>query len=172
MFRRGSNSTNDFTILFDVPNGNDMTTANINSNNINATTEEEFMSDPYTYYSSSSSSCSSPVDCTLSLGPASSRQSTRITGSSTSVPKIYWDVRSRSKQSKQSPSSPCNNGSIGRGGGGGGGGSAAVADFLLPRRCANCDTTSTPLWRNGPRGPKVRTIDLNSSVFFNLVHVR
>jgi hypothetical protein len=24
-----------------------------------------------------------------------------------------------------------------------------------PRRCANCDTTSTPLWRNGPRGPKV-----------------
>ncbi|CAN6354308.1 unnamed protein product [Urochloa humidicola] len=22
------------------------------------------------------------------------------------------------------------------------------------RRCANCDTTSTPLWRNGPRGPK------------------
>ncbi|KAJ1264137.1 hypothetical protein BS78_09G239600 [Paspalum vaginatum] len=23
-----------------------------------------------------------------------------------------------------------------------------------PRRCANCDTTSTPLWRNGPRGPK------------------
>ncbi|XP_076906326.1 GATA transcription factor 19-like [Bidens hawaiensis] len=26
---------------------------------------------------------------------------------------------------------------------------AAVA-----RRCANCHTTSTPLWRNGPRGPK------------------
>ncbi|GJM89780.1 hypothetical protein PR202_ga06000 [Eleusine coracana subsp. coracana] len=22
------------------------------------------------------------------------------------------------------------------------------------RRCANCDTTSTPLWRNGPQGPK------------------
>lgn len=28
-------------------------------------------------------------------------------------------------------------------------------DPLLARRCANCDTTSTPLWRNGPRGPKV-----------------
>uniref|UniRef100_A0A6N2N9Z9 GATA-type domain-containing protein n=1 Tax=Salix viminalis TaxID=40686 RepID=A0A6N2N9Z9_SALVM len=27
-------------------------------------------------------------------------------------------------------------------------------DPLLARRCANCDTTSTPLWRNGPRGPK------------------
>ncbi|XP_020269387.1 GATA transcription factor 19-like [Asparagus officinalis] len=26
--------------------------------------------------------------------------------------------------------------------------------LLLARRCANCDTTSTPLWRNGPRGPK------------------
>ncbi|CAH8351643.1 unnamed protein product [Eruca vesicaria subsp. sativa] len=27
-------------------------------------------------------------------------------------------------------------------------------DTLLDRRCTNCDTTSTPLWRNGPRGPK------------------
>jgi hypothetical protein len=41
--------------------------------------------------------------------------------------------------------------------------SAGVAAALMeeprqgspPRRCANCDTTSTPLWRNGPRGPKV-----------------
>ncbi|KAI6680713.1 hypothetical protein NL676_034594 [Syzygium grande] len=31
---------------------------------------------------------------------------------------------------------------------------AAASDPLLARRCANCDTTSTPLWRNGPRGPK------------------
>uniref|UniRef100_A0A0E0L5V8 GATA-type domain-containing protein n=1 Tax=Oryza punctata TaxID=4537 RepID=A0A0E0L5V8_ORYPU len=30
----------------------------------------------------------------------------------------------------------------------------APAAGRLPRRCANCDTTSTPLWRNGPRGPK------------------
>ncbi|KAG5412642.1 hypothetical protein IGI04_000209 [Brassica rapa subsp. trilocularis] len=32
---------------------------------------------------------------------------------------------------------------------GGGGG-----NNLGARRCANCDTTSTPLWRNGPSGPK------------------
>ncbi|KAL5714450.1 hypothetical protein ACHQM5_016413 [Ranunculus cassubicifolius] len=31
---------------------------------------------------------------------------------------------------------------------------AVNGEPLLPRRCANCDTTSTPLWRNGPRGPK------------------
>ncbi|KAG0491183.1 hypothetical protein HPP92_008046 [Vanilla planifolia] len=36
-----------------------------------------------------------------------------------------------------------------------GGSSVSGGDpFLLARRCANCDTTSTPLWRNGPRGPK------------------
>ncbi|CAO2830460.1 unnamed protein product [Amaranthus hypochondriacus] len=29
-----------------------------------------------------------------------------------------------------------------------------ASDPLFLRRCANCDTTSTPLWRNGPRGPK------------------
>ncbi|GJN18160.1 hypothetical protein PR202_gb05293 [Eleusine coracana subsp. coracana] len=31
---------------------------------------------------------------------------------------------------------------------------AAPATNASARRCANCDTTSTPLWRNGPRGPK------------------
>ncbi|CAI0628314.1 unnamed protein product [Linum tenue] len=36
------------------------------------------------------------------------------------------------------------------GGGGGGGGSPTV----VVRVCADCNTTKTPLWRSGPRGPK------------------
>ncbi|OEL34190.1 hypothetical protein BAE44_0004783 [Dichanthelium oligosanthes] len=40
----------------------------------------------------------------------------------------------------------------------GGGGAAPCKESASrgspARRCANCDTTSTPLWRNGPRGPK------------------
>lgn len=28
------------------------------------------------------------------------------------------------------------------------------------RRCANCHTTDTPMWRRGPGGPKVRTYDI------------
>nr|GMD00871.1 GATA transcription factor 19-like [Ipomoea batatas] len=51
-----------------------------------------------------------------------------------------WDIF---QSNKQPPSSTAGNKS-GRGG--------AAPD--VARRCANCDTTSTPLWRNGPRGPK------------------
>ncbi|KAI6695408.1 hypothetical protein NL676_023118 [Syzygium grande] len=126
------------------------------------------------YYSSSSSSppsssSSSSVDCTLSLGTPSTRlvvaddapddhyrrggggcggsgarpeQHRRST-----VSNFCWDVF----QHKHAP-----HGKASRGGNGGGNQSAAAAasDPLLARRCANCDTTSTPLWRNGPRGPK------------------
>ncbi|MCD7454515.1 hypothetical protein HAX54_025136 [Datura stramonium] len=41
-----------------------------------------------------------------------------------------------------------------RGGGSNGNNNSSTTDPLVARRCANCDTTSTPLWRNGPRGPK------------------
>nr|GMD54101.1 GATA transcription factor 19-like [Ipomoea batatas] len=80
-------------------------------------------------YSSSSSS----VDCTLSLGTPS----TRLTSANERPP-------SESRRSLSSSSHKS-----GRGG-------AAASDPLVTRRCANCDTTSTPLWRNGPRGPKVQ----------------
>ncbi|KAJ4880269.1 GATA transcription factor 19 [Raphanus sativus] len=76
------------------------------------------------------------VDCTLSLGTPATRlcndDDDRRFSSHTSN-RLGWDFLQGSK----------------KGSGGGGGG-----NNLLPRRCANCDTTSTPLWRNGPRGPK------------------
>ncbi|CAE6155813.1 unnamed protein product [Arabidopsis arenosa] len=75
------------------------------------------------------------VDCTLSLGTPSTRlcndDDERRFSSHTSDATLGWDFLNGSK----------------KGGGGGG-------HNLLARRCANCDTTSTPLWRNGPRGPK------------------
>ncbi|KAH7651080.1 Zinc finger NHR/GATA-type protein [Dioscorea alata] len=99
-------------------------------------------SHPKYYYSSSSSlsamdTSSSSVDCTLSLGTPSTRQSdhanTNSNGTSTTS-KLpingYWDFLTNSSK-------------------------PASRDHLLhARRCANCDTTSTPLWRNGPKGPK------------------
>ncbi|XP_074580894.1 GATA transcription factor 15-like [Curcuma longa] len=113
------------------------------------TTTKQFMqegcdSDEY-------SGCSSPssVDCTLSLGTPSTRQTEHKT--SESYAKIQrssscmWDIRSQSKNSSSMGSNASPNG----------GGSALGGDpQLFARRCANCDTTSTPLWRNGPRGPK------------------
>ncbi|KAL1215520.1 GATA transcription factor 19 [Cardamine amara subsp. amara] len=79
------------------------------------------------------SSSYASVDCTLSLGTPSTRlcndDGERRFSSHTSNA-LGWDFLHGSK----------------KGGGGG--------NNLLARRCANCDTTSTPLWRNGPRGPK------------------
>ncbi|KAD2805770.1 hypothetical protein E3N88_39147 [Mikania micrantha] len=83
---------------------------------------------------------SSAVDCTLSLGTPA----TRLTGdydrpymnegrSATNWSASFcWDILQSSPSQKTNVNGP-----------------------VLARRCANCDTTSTPLWRNGPRGPKV-----------------
>lgn len=116
------------------------------------------------YYSSSPSSS---VDCTLSLGTPSTRlvvgddasddhyRRNGAVGSRpeqhrrSSVSNFCWDVF----QPKHAAPSKA-----GRGGGNQSSSSSsasAASDPLLARRCANCDTTSTPLWRNGPRGPKV-----------------
>lgn len=85
---------------------------------------------------------SGSVDCTLSLGTPSTRRSTseneKKRGSG-----FGWNIL----PSKHTPPpSIAKNHRSGNGGGG---------DPLLARRCTSCDTTSTPLWRNGPRGPKV-----------------
>ncbi|KAG6473070.1 GATA transcription factor 19-like [Zingiber officinale] len=111
------------------------------------TTTRQFMqegcdSDEYSVCSSPSS-----VDCTLSLGTPSTRQTEHKTSESSAKiqrpSSCVWDIRSRSKNSSMGSNAP------------NGGGSALGGDpQLFARRCANCDTTSTPLWRNGPRGPK------------------
>ncbi|CAL5371206.1 unnamed protein product [Camellia sinensis] len=109
---------------------------------------DEQEADMYSFTSSSSSSSSSsPVDCTLSLGTPSTRScesaEKRVHHHDRLIPSFCWDILQSKKHTASSP--PTHN-KASRGSGGG--------DSLLARRCANCDTTSTPLWRNGPRGPK------------------
>lgn len=108
------------------------------------------------YYSSS------VVDCTLSLGTPSTRlceedkNRRRSTSSAASscISNFLDLLHTKNNNSKTMPCSnvpsfsTANSMKPTRGCSGGG-------DSLLSRRCANCDTTSTPLWRNGPRGPKV-----------------
>ncbi|KAG8373698.1 hypothetical protein BUALT_Bualt11G0051700 [Buddleja alternifolia] len=101
------------------------------------------------YSFTTSSPSSSSVDCTLSLGTPS----TRLTNEnnhhdekkrSSCMSNFGWNIL----QSKHTPpSAKSHRGSSN-------GNAASGGDPLLARRCANCDTTSTPLWRNGPRGPK------------------
>lgn len=103
-------------------------------------------------YSFESSSPSSSVDCTLSLGTPSTRLSNDTTNheksrrSNSRMSNFCWDIlQSKHSSSNQSShkSSRASNGASNSG-----------SETLLARRCANCDTTSTPLWRNGPKGPK------------------
>ncbi|ERM94740.1 hypothetical protein AMTR_s00011p00253850 [Amborella trichopoda] len=101
--------------------------------------------------------CSS-VDCTLSLGPPSARQRGASSSSDlgsrpgcgqsspTGATRFWWDIdlqlmhRQQQHQARQQQRRSS--------------GLSVGGDPLMARRCANCDTTSTPLWRNGPRGPK------------------
>ncbi|KAG5621109.1 hypothetical protein H5410_006327 [Solanum commersonii] len=120
--------------------------------------DENYSENMYSFASSPSSSSSS-VDCTLSLGTPSTRLSTtndekRVHEStheqrrSSSYMSKCWNIL----QNKNHTSSTHHHKS-GRGSNNVNSGSNN-ADPLVARRCANCDTTSTPLWRNGPRGPK------------------
>lgn len=90
---------------------------------------------------------STAVDCTLSLGTPATRLASdykNVNGKISSAnwsPNLCWDILHSASSHKASS--------------GGGNGGTVVADSLLARRCANCDTSSTPLWRNGPHGPKV-----------------
>ncbi|CAA0819358.1 GATA transcription factor 18 [Striga hermonthica] len=101
-------------------------------------------------YSSFASSSPASVDCTLSLGTPSTRvynhnQRSSCTrnnnNNNNNMPMpmpssaFGWNILP-SKHSHSHTPKPHRH------------------DPLLARRCANCDTTSTPLWRNGPRGPK------------------
>ncbi|CAM8989326.1 unnamed protein product [Rhodiola kirilowii] len=109
--------------------------------------------DPYSYNGFDSASY---VDCTLSLGTPSTRsevgcetakkQSSRRNGSS-KVSKFCLDLL----QKTTSSSSSSKNRELSKTERSNGGGCGAAAEEM---RCANCDTTSTPLWRKGPKGPK------------------
>uniref|UniRef100_A0A453A073 GATA-type domain-containing protein n=1 Tax=Aegilops tauschii subsp. strangulata TaxID=200361 RepID=A0A453A073_AEGTS len=117
--------------------------------------------------SSPASSASSGylVDCTLSLGTPSTRQPELDRTKHGAPPQAYPSVSAGAE--------PCYyHQQQGRGG-------AAGHDQLLDRRCANCGTASTPLWRNGPRGPKVHkhlpspmlTLSVRSSSSCNCVWI-
>ncbi|GLT80021.1 hypothetical protein SLA2020_514840 [Shorea laevis] len=119
--------SNSFSMLFSMPN------------------HKSF--DETDMYPFPTSSPSSSVDCTLSLGTPSTRlteDDDRPVRHDRRVPNFCWDLlQSPYQQHTQKP-----------GRGSNGNSNAPANDPLLARRCANCDTTSTPLWRNGPRGPK------------------
>ncbi|PKA62027.1 GATA transcription factor 18 [Apostasia shenzhenica] len=88
---------------------------------------------------------SSSVDCTLSLGTPYTRHQSSSSPAMRRSPSVSsslcLDILPQSSSKQMPPASSAS--------------SAGAGDpFLLARRCANCDTTSTPLWRNGPRGPK------------------
>ena len=78
------------------------------------------------------------VDCTLSLGTPSTRQLSAKTAQL--APANDYSLKLDLLPSPSRVTSRDN---------------AGGDQLLVPRRCANCDTISTPLWRNGPRGPKV-----------------
>ncbi|KAK6924363.1 Zinc finger, GATA-type [Dillenia turbinata] len=134
-----SQTSSSFSMFFSMPN---------NHHRSSAVDEYSTEMHPFT---------SSLVDCTLSLGTPSTRltseeeQKRRRPGSCMS--NFCWDIFQAKQQNPTSTThafhkatrSGNTNSSIT---------TNSVNDSLLARRCANCDTTSTPLWRNGPRGPK------------------
>ncbi|XWS42062.1 hypothetical protein CRYUN_Cryun17cG0136600 [Craigia yunnanensis] len=126
--------SNSFSMLFSMPNHKSF---------------DETDMHPFTCSSSSS------VDCTLSLGTPSTRlcedddkriRHDRRSGSCMS--NFCWDLLQNKNTPFSQQTSKASRGSNGNSS------NSSGNDPLLARRCANCDTTSTPLWRNGPRGPK------------------
>ncbi|XP_012070580.1 GATA transcription factor 18 isoform X2 [Jatropha curcas] len=101
---------------------------------------------------------SSSVDCTLSLGTPSTRLSKDVDDKrirherrpSSCMSNFCWDIL----QTKNTPYATPPPNKTSRGSNSSSNNNSSNNDPLLARRCANCDTTSTPLWRNGPRGPK------------------
>ncbi|KAF2570360.1 hypothetical protein F2Q70_00001006 [Brassica cretica] len=82
-------------------------------------------------------SSSTSVDCTLSLGTPSTRLDKHRRFSSANSNNISGDFFFHGGSAKTTSYKK------------------SGSEHNLPRRCASCDTTITPLWRNGPKGPKV-----------------
>ncbi|KAI3905897.1 hypothetical protein MKW98_030472 [Papaver atlanticum] len=149
-----SSANNSFSMLFSPSN----------PNNTHYQYSNEVDDHQHQYYQYPTPSSSS-VDCTLSLGTPSTRQSkSNSNNSRNSISKgrsstsCIWDIFQTKKTIPSPQTTTTLKGS--RGGTSTNSGnnnsipSNISGDSLLARRCANCDTTSTPLWRNGPRGPK------------------
>ncbi|KAF9619510.1 hypothetical protein IFM89_007258 [Coptis chinensis] len=108
---------------------------------------------PHPYDEADMYPITSSVDCTLSLGTPSTRQSNNKSSGNSFMSNLCWG----SFQTKKNiPSTPPTHKTSCRGGFRDNykGTANSLNEDLIARRCANCDTTSTPLWRNGPRGPK------------------
>ncbi|PIN07082.1 hypothetical protein CDL12_20344 [Handroanthus impetiginosus] len=132
MQRCSSNDDSYNSMFFSMPNGGQYTGY-----------DEEEMYPAYT----TSSPPSSSVDCTLSLGTPSTRLTNEKEKKRSSCTSSFgWNIMPSKNAQPSSAGKSHRSGSNGN--------AASGGDPLLARRCANCDTTSTPLWRNGPRGPK------------------
>ncbi|KAJ8753391.1 hypothetical protein K2173_019790 [Erythroxylum novogranatense] len=82
------------------------------------------------------------VDCTLSLGTPSDTSNYCMSN--------FWSEILQTKNAPYTPQSHVTSraSNVIRNN------CLANNDPLLVHRCGNCDTTSAPLWRNSPRGPK------------------
>ncbi|MQL97597.1 hypothetical protein Taro_030293 [Colocasia esculenta] len=106
----------------------------------------------------------SAVDCTLSLGTPSTSSQSHSTVKSTPPLDVQhqqqdnhplrWDFTSYLPKQRRSSAATAVSTAATLGAGASSGRNSGGDPVLLARRCANCDTTSTPLWRNGPKGPK------------------
>lgn len=153
MFHHHSQSnSSSFSMLFSVPN------------NHKPFDHNQYEPDHHLHhhmYSFGSPPSSSSVDCTLSLGTPSTRLCSEDAvdvdkRTRHGVSNFCWDLLQSKHSSSAAQTTSHKNG---RGGNNNNtSGNNSNNDPLLARRCANCDTTSTPLWRNGPRGPKVHFI--------------
>ncbi|MCL7031023.1 hypothetical protein MKW94_022767 [Papaver nudicaule] len=156
-------SKNPFTMLFSSSTNNSSRTCSTqysNPSHFMGSNELDYHSFPII-----TPSPSSAVDCTLSLGTPSTRKTNnsvmidnhrKSTSCLTSSSKFCksWDIfepnKNHHQEQQRHTSSTAHNikNIISRGY------NSISKDQTIGRRCANCDTTSTPLWRNGPRGPK------------------
>ncbi|XVF17902.1 hypothetical protein REPUB_Repub10bG0164700 [Reevesia pubescens] len=137
--------SNSFSMLFSMPSSN----------------HKSF--DETDMYPFTSSSSSSSVDCTLSLGTPSTRlcedevvvdkriRHDQRRSANSCKSNFCWDLLQNKNSTSPNYSQQTPKASRGSNGNSS---NSSGNDPLLARRCANCDTTSTPLWRNGPRGPK------------------
>ncbi|XP_062208525.1 GATA transcription factor 15-like [Phragmites australis] len=80
------------------------------------------------------------VDCTLSLGTPSTRRA-EAGARAPAAGGLHWEAAMPICNGRPQESGAAR-------------AEANASGAASARRCANCDTTSTPLWRNGPRGPK------------------